>query len=365
MLKENIVKYKEKNANGKMEKLIELTSKRVEEIEEELAKPIINDDAYERLHTKNKVQKSRKTKQAFFGRPPALLCIHINRSVFDPRTYTVRKNNAKLVFPMKLNLTDYVAESTDINTDARLAFRKQDEAKMKVEKERQDAVTAAAQAQVEQMMKEQELEDSNEANYSKQQVDDLTSETDNESHPDGVSASSTTNAVTDTASSFMSVEMNKSKQVDTNASSIVINDKLTYSLKSAISHFGTHNYGHYIAFRKYRNTWWRISDETVRLSSEEEVLGSQGTFMLFYELSERNDPKDEGILNYDAFSSSSSSSDSEDENNMESESEGGVKLPVDEAKNKEDVDPASEDSKTDALEEELRQEQLIGVQANL
>ncbi|GMF04613.1 unnamed protein product [[Candida] boidinii] len=76
-------------------------------------------------------------------------------------------------------------------------------------------------------------------------------------------------------------------------SEIQTENGLKYSLKSVISHYGTHNYGHYIAFRKYRGIWWRISDETVRVSEEREVLSSQGTFMLFYELSSRNDPRDE------------------------------------------------------------------------
>ena len=58
---------------------------------------------------------------------------------------------------------------------------------------------------------------------------------------------------------------------------------LTYSLRSVIVHYGTHNYGHYIAFRKFRGCWWRISDETVYIVDEAEVLSTPGVFMLFYE----------------------------------------------------------------------------------
>lgn len=58
---------------------------------------------------------------------------------------------------------------------------------------------------------------------------------------------------------------------------------LTYSLRSVIVHYGTHNYGHYIAFRKHRGFWWRISDETVYIVDEAEVLSTPGVFMLFYE----------------------------------------------------------------------------------
>ena len=64
---------------------------------------------------------------------------------------------------------------------------------------------------------------------------------------------------------------------------LLLNSKLLYNLKAVISHYGTHNYGHYICYRKFRGTWWRISDESVYVVTEEEVLSGQGTFMLFYE----------------------------------------------------------------------------------
>lgn len=203
-LQAQLAKYEAKNQEGKMDKLIKMTSKRIDEITDELKKPIIIDEDYERLCTENMVKKSTKIKQNYYSRPPAVLCIHVNRSVFDPKSYTVRKNNARLVFPLRLNMSDYVAVPEDINMDARRPFRKEDE--------------------------------------------------DPEKHEP--------------------------------------NARLNYSLKSVVSHFGTHNYGHYIAYRRLRGSWWRISDEIVRLSSEREVLNSQGTFMLFYELSDRNDVKD-------------------------------------------------------------------------
>ncbi|ODQ47700.1 hypothetical protein PICMEDRAFT_21492, partial [Pichia membranifaciens NRRL Y-2026] len=176
--------------------LKEKIESRLTEIDEVLSKRCIHDDVYEKLHTKNMVRKSRKVKQSYLSRPPALLCIHVNRSVFDPRTYMVRKNNAKIDFPLELDMSDFVASVDDINTDARLEFRKQDEETKKIDR----------------------------------------------------------------------------------------SNTLKYELKSVISHFGTHNYGHYIAYRKHRGNWWHLSDEIVRLSTQEEVLGSQGTFMLFYEI---------------------------------------------------------------------------------
>ena len=54
-------------------------------------------------------------------------------------------------------------------------------------------------------------------------------------------------------------------------------------MRSVIVHYGTHNYGHYIAYRKFRGVWWRISDESVYVVDEAEVLSTPGVFMLFYE----------------------------------------------------------------------------------
>ena len=33
---------------------------------------------------------------------------------------------------------------------------------------------------------------------------------------------------------------------------LLLNSKLLYNLKAVISHYGTHNYGHYICYRKFR-----------------------------------------------------------------------------------------------------------------
>jgi len=235
--------------------LISLIESRINEIEKALAQKCIPDDVYKKLHTKNMVIKSRKVKQSYLSRPPSLLCVHINRSVFDPNTYMVRKNNAKIDFPMNLDMSNFVASTDDINLDARLQFRKQDE---------------------------------------------------------------------------------EEKPIDRG-------DLLNYKLKSVISHYGTHNYGHYIAFKKLRGQWWYISDETVRLSNEDEVLNCQGTFMLFYELNEsyvptftEDDLSDEDDQTRDeedeeeenARGSESSVSDSSDLSDAESEQtlneEGGV-----------------------------------------
>ena len=74
-----------------------------------------------------------------------------------------------------------------------------------------------------------------------------------------------------------------------------------YQLRAVITHYGRHENGHYICYRKYpsgdssaddrqdqsRETWWRLSDEDVSEVTEDFVLSQGGVFMLFYEISER------------------------------------------------------------------------------
>ena len=70
-----------------------------------------------------------------------------------------------------------------------------------------------------------------------------------------------------------------------------------YQLKAVITHYGRHENGHYICYRKSRaftsfdvsttneipESWWRLSDEDVSEVGEDFVLSQGGVFMLFYE----------------------------------------------------------------------------------
>ena len=71
-----------------------------------------------------------------------------------------------------------------------------------------------------------------------------------------------------------------------------------YELRSVITHYGRHENGHYICYRrspypsahdgeakdKSSASWWRLSDEDVSQVDEDVVLAQGGVFMLFYEL---------------------------------------------------------------------------------
>jgi ubiquitin carboxyl-terminal hydrolase 1 len=76
-----------------------------------------------------------------------------------------------------------------------------------------------------------------------------------------------------------------------------------YELRAVVTHYGRHENGHYICYKKHpvvsegpesdevsvdedkkpREQWWRLSDDDVMKSSEQNVLGQGGVFMLFYD----------------------------------------------------------------------------------
>ncbi|EMG49152.1 Ubiquitin carboxyl-terminal hydrolase [Candida maltosa Xu316] len=196
------------------DKLAEQFETRLELIEIELQKHCVTDEAFEKLTIKKQIKTSSKSKEIFMHRPPPLLAIHLNRSVFDPRTYAIVKNPATINFPSTLNMAPYVVPQHHTNPP------------------------------VEEEQTEEEVELQN-GNHEQQPEEE--------------------------------VEEKRIKEK-------VIDPKFAYHLRAVISHYGSHNYGHYICYRKFRDTWWRISDETVNVVSEPEVLSGQGSYMLFYEL---------------------------------------------------------------------------------
>ncbi|CAK9439177.1 uncharacterized protein LODBEIA_P34010 [Lodderomyces beijingensis] len=263
LLASKLVELKENPVN---DKIIEKIQVRLRDIELELSKKQVTDEAFEKLTTKNQIKKSKKTKQIFMDRPPPLLSIHINRSQFDPRTYMVVKNGSNVTFPAVLDLSKYIVEPNEINTDARLHFRKQDE--------------ALSQRLLREAQVAEEAEDEDEEGEEAQEEGKEGGATQDETafkarlSSSGVSTATATTSATPVGSDPISSPA---------ATTTTTDPRLLYNLKAVIVHYGTHNYGHYICYRRLRGTWWRISDENVYVVREEEVLGGQGTFMLFYE----------------------------------------------------------------------------------
>jgi ubiquitin carboxyl-terminal hydrolase 1 len=96
-----------------------------------------------------------------------------------------------------------------------------------------------------------------------------------------------------------------------------------YELRAVVTHFGRHENGHYICYRKHpglvvdeqplKEQWWRLSDEDVSKVSEESVLGLGGAFMLFYDAIEpASSPSYEDLATEPASKSVQARSDSND-----------------------------------------------------
>ncbi|KAK0947120.1 ubiquitin-specific protease ubp1 [Friedmanniomyces endolithicus] len=83
------------------------------------------------------------------------------------------------------------------------------------------------------------------------------------------------------------------------------NQDTSFRLKAVVTHYGRHENGHYICYRRHplpakadtdlngleaelehQEQWWRLSDEDVSAVTESDVLNQGGVFMLFYEREE-------------------------------------------------------------------------------
>ncbi|PVH79138.1 cysteine proteinase [Cadophora sp. DSE1049] len=91
----------------------------------------------------------------------------------------------------------------------------------------------------------------------------------------------------------------------------------TYELRAVVTHFGRHENGHYVCYKKFpvlalegtedderpprKEQWWRLSDDDVTKVSEDTVLGQGGVFMLFYDCIELGTTKTPEIRTPERF----------------------------------------------------------------
>lgn len=173
---------------------------------------------------------STKSKQFAIARAPKSLVIHVNRSVFDEFSGTLRKNSASVRFPQDLDLGPWCLGSQSLHS---------------------------------QDMPEESTEE-----WSKDPI--------------------------------------RSMLPDSAEEGFLEPSPLRYMLRAVVTHYGQHENGHYICYRKHSlaraepgsgetlqddteeklesaERWWRLSDEDVSMVSEADVLNQGGVFMLFYE----------------------------------------------------------------------------------
>ncbi|KAJ4414396.1 ubiquitin-specific protease ubp1 [Gnomoniopsis sp. IMI 355080] len=252
-----------------MAKAIPAAAERLQAVEQMLEEDEFDEEAFKKLKIPDaKKVSSTKTKQVAIARPPPSLVVHMNRSVFDPVTFSSYKNLAAVRFPSLLDIGAWCIGSSE-------------------------GVDVQAESDMEHW-------------------------------------------VLDPTASMVAGDVQPSK----------ISGPI-YELRAVVTHYGRHENGHYVCYRKHsRNTvqaadvrkgdgdsphppnvaadevsddvdsidgdpqpvdaiqaatdteepyredagsqWWRLSDETVIQVSEEDVLAQGGVFMLFYDCVDPN-----------------------------------------------------------------------------
>ncbi|KIE00625.1 ubiquitin hydrolase, partial [Metarhizium majus ARSEF 297] len=238
--------------NGSSSEQMEEPLRRLEAVELALEEDDFDDKTVTekcKISAQGKVN-TTKTKQIVIARPPKSLAIHVNRSVFDPRTFDMIKNSAPVSFPLTLDLGPWCLGSAE-DVEEKLA-----------------------------------------------------------SHGE----SSEEQWLLDPKSSMIAGDLSPSRLTGP-----------IYELRAAVTHYGRHENGHYICYRKYPDSevssdkdsssayvddtidrditvgdadqkkgltpphrhnsgWWRLSDHNVSKVDEDVIMSlSPGVFMLFYE----------------------------------------------------------------------------------
>ena len=232
---------------------------RLAEIQRALTVPVIDEKQYKALKPQNVKELGDKSKQVMFARPTArVLAIHINRSVFDPSTGYIRKNMSPVSFGEELDLSPFVVQ--DVN-DPR-------------NKDPRNPMMAAGV--YEKFVDEYSEIDSDEEDENQDQNLDSTKDEKDTLAPELEKTQLIDEPISNnlTPVSTQAIEAN----------STTTSPDLLYKLKAVVVHYGSHNFGHYICYRRCRHgLWWRMSDKTVAQVDEDQVLNAQGVFMLFYE----------------------------------------------------------------------------------
>lgn len=103
------------NENGLLPEQLEEPMNRLEAVDLALAEDHFDDKTISeecKISSQSRVS-TTKTKQIVIARPPQSLAIHVNRSVFDPRSFDMIKNTAPLSFPQTLDLGPWCLGSAD------------------------------------------------------------------------------------------------------------------------------------------------------------------------------------------------------------------------------------------------------------
>ncbi|CCD25854.2 uncharacterized protein NDAI_0G00780 [Naumovozyma dairenensis CBS 421] len=227
-----------------------------------LVKDVIKDDDMENILKRDNLEmvKSNKIKQIKILKPPKILSFHFNRSIFDRKQFKFKKNNCKVLLTPKLNISKFCIVDSDLAVDVADGYAPDFYYKNKNGNSEKDKKYY------------EKLHQSYETEYAQSDEDDDFNESRDENQynsrqdiPENIDLFDSQN--------FPLKELGH----------IIGNNKCVYSLKSIVVHYGSHDYGHYISYRRFEDQWWRISDESVLKVDEDEVFSASGIFIVFYE----------------------------------------------------------------------------------
>lgn len=109
----------------RLSKTVPAAATRLQAVEEVLEDEEFDDKILKKLKIPDSQKvSSTKTKQVVIGRPPPSLVMHMNRSVFDPSTFSSYKNLAAVEFPKTLDLGPWCIGSAEGKSAASAAVAK-------------------------------------------------------------------------------------------------------------------------------------------------------------------------------------------------------------------------------------------------
>eukprot|EP00045_Choanoeca_perplexa_P008254 m.76033 g.76033 ORF g.76033 m.76033 type:complete len:143 (-) comp14420_c0_seq2:134-562(-) len=80
---------------------------------------------------------------------------------------------------------------------------------------------------------------------------------------------------------YLAHTVSTSQAEDGTQASSIPDDAFDYTLFGVVTHIGTMQQGHYIAYVKQQDQWYKCDDATITMASRAEVLSTQA-YLLFY-----------------------------------------------------------------------------------
>ncbi|KAG0262605.1 hypothetical protein BGZ95_003991 [Linnemannia exigua] len=213
------------------------------------------------------VQSKRTTKHSMVAKPPQALCLHLNRSMFNP-SGQLAKNPCKVVFESRLDFTRFTTSGylTTIPTKSM---------------SRRGSLSETVSSNKVASLTNGRIPLTSSASFSGSLSSTGLKPWPGHHHP---SRTSVVPAV------------NSTEQDGDGNDGDEDGDQVAYHLWSVVVHMGSHNSGHFVTYRRIPSSaddqptrevsnddkWWRISDEDVQIV-EWSLVKNAEAYMLFYE----------------------------------------------------------------------------------